>query len=122
MNWEGYTPTGVSSNFQAGIGPKQRVETTFNSFYSMPDYYMLCAMRFEKWWRCDMVYGHDRTTLYDRNPKIGLKNMKEHEHYPCFREYYETSYACADNIMKFLVELSYAKRASDFFESDVSNL
>lgn len=46
MDWEGYTKTGVTNCFQIGLGPKQKVELTFNSFYSMPDYYMICAMRF----------------------------------------------------------------------------
>ena len=46
MNWNGYSKTGATTSFQSGVGPKQRVQTTFNSFYSMPDYYMMCAMRF----------------------------------------------------------------------------
>jgi hypothetical protein len=46
MDWRGFTHTGVTTAFQCGIGPKQKVETTFNSFYSMPDYYIMCAMRF----------------------------------------------------------------------------
>ena len=81
----------------------------------MPDYYMLCAMRFEKWWRCDEVHYQDRTTKYDRNPKHSLRNMQPEQHYPCYRDYYETTYACADNILKFLVELAYAKRAMNFW-------
>ncbi len=47
--------------------------------------------------------------------------MKDEDHYPCFREWYEASYACADNIMKFLMELSFAKKAQDFWVGDVSN-
>jgi hypothetical protein len=42
-------------------------------------------MRFEKWWRCDSVYGEDRVIHYDRNPEIGLTNLKDEDHYPCFR-------------------------------------
>ena len=57
MDWEGFSPTGSTTSFQTGIGPKQKVENTFNSFYSMPDYYIMCAMRFDKWFRCDMTYG-----------------------------------------------------------------
>jgi len=68
MEWDGYSRTGATTSFQTGLGPKQRVESTFNSFYSMPDYYIMCAMRFEKWWKCDMVYSDQRTTLFDRNP------------------------------------------------------
>lgn len=122
MDWEGFSPTGCTNSFQAGLGPKQKVENTFNSFYSMPDYYIMCAMRFEKWFKCDMVYGGERTRQFDRNPKTGLTNMKDEDHYPCFREYYETRYACADNILAFLVELSYHKKARDFFQEDVSNI
>jgi hypothetical protein len=43
----------------------------------MPDYYIMCAMRFEKWFRCDSTYGDDRATYYDRNPDNGLTNMKD---------------------------------------------
>lgn len=60
MEWDGYSATGATTSFQTGIGPKQKVENTFNSFYSMPDYYIMCAMRFDKWFRCDTVYGDDR--------------------------------------------------------------
>ena len=84
MEWQGYSRTGATTSFQTGLGPKQRIETTFNSFYSMPDYYMMCAMRFEKWWRCDMVHSRDRSSKYDRNPDHGLK-LKPDQHYPCFR-------------------------------------
>ena len=69
----------------------------------MPDYYIMCAMRFDKWFRCDTTYGDDRTRSFDRNPEKGLTNLKQADHYPCFREYYETTYACADNILDFLV-------------------
>ena len=85
MNWPGYSVTGSTTSFQVGLGPKQRVQNTFNSFYSMPDYYMMCAMRFEKWWKCDVVYGKMRTTAFDRNPKRGLRDLQDHERYPCFR-------------------------------------
>lgn len=115
MQWTGFSPTGRTTSFQMGLGPKQRVANTFNTFYSMPDYYMLCAMRFEKWWRCDMVF-YDERDKYDLNP-----NPKLSKNYPCFREYYESVYACSDDIFKYLIELAYAKRANDFFEGDISN-
>jgi hypothetical protein len=121
MDWEGFSPTGSTTSFQTGIGPKQKVENTFNSFYSMPDYYIMCAMRFDKWFRCDMTYGEERERHFDRNPEVGLTNMKDHDHYPCFREYYETRYACADNIFHFLVELSYHKKAKGFWRENHSN-
>ena len=56
MEFDGMTKTGATNSFQVGLGPKQQVEQTFNSFYSMPDYYIMCAMRFEKWFKCDSVY------------------------------------------------------------------
>ena len=121
MDWDGYSSTGATTSFQAGVGPKQKVENTFNSFYSMPDYYIMCAMRFDKWYRCDTVYGDERTQ-FDRNPEVGLTNMKQHDHYPCFREYYETRYACADNIFQFLNELAYFKKARGFIREDFSNV
>lgn len=68
-----------------------------------------------------MTYNDEREKNFDRNPKVGLTNLKQHEHYPCFREYYQTRYACADNIFHFLTELSYYKKARGFFREDVSN-
>lgn len=50
-----------------------------------------------------MTYGDDRERSFDRNPEKGLTNLKKEDHYPCFREYYETRYACADNILDFLI-------------------
>lgn len=35
FDYEGFTRTGMSSAFQVSIGPKERVENTFNSFYSV---------------------------------------------------------------------------------------
>jgi hypothetical protein len=122
FDYEGFTRTGMSSAFQVSIGPKERVENTFNSFYSMPDYYIMCAMRFEKWYKCDSVYYEDRNTEFDRNPDKGMKNLKPHDFYPCYKEWYETSYACADNILKYLIELAYSKRAHDFFQEDASSV
>ena len=110
----------MTTSWQVGLMPKERVECTFNSFYSMPDYYIMCAMRFEKWYKCDMVYYEERSTDYDLNPDRGFRNLKNHEYYPCYKEYYESLYACADNILKYLVELSYAKRAHDFYQEDTS--
>lgn len=46
FDYVGYTQTGMTSAFQVGLGPRERVQNTFNAFYSMPDYYIMCAMRF----------------------------------------------------------------------------
>lgn len=116
-NWLGYSATGRTTSFQVGLGPKQRVANTFNAFYSMPDYYMLCAMRFERWWRCDMVYYDEKATKYDWAPIVNNPNR-----YPCYREYYEATFSCADDIFNFLLELAYVKRANDYWEGDHSNL
>jgi hypothetical protein len=121
-DWYGYSQNGRTTMFQSGLGPKQRVENTFNSFYSMPDYYMMCAMRFEKWFKCDSLYDKDRSKFYDRHPDKGIKHLKDHDHYPCFREFYEIKYTCSDHMLKFLMELSYAKKAWGFFAEDVSNV
>ena len=42
----------------------------------MPDYYIMCAMRFDKWFKCDSVYVDERGKHFDRNPETGLTNMK----------------------------------------------
>lgn len=122
FDFNGKSRTGMTTSWQVGLGPKERVENTFNSFYSMPDYYIMCAMRFEKWFKCDSVYYEERSTDFDRNPDRGLKNLRQHEFYPCYKEWYESTYACADNILKYLIELAYAKRSHDFYQEDASSV
>lgn len=122
FDYIGKSRTGANTSWQVGLAPKERVENTFNSFYSMPDYYLMCAMRFEKWFKCDQVYYEDRTSDYDFNPDKGMRNLKPHEYYPCYKEWYETTYSCADNILKYLLELAYAKRSNDFYQEDTSSV
>lgn len=114
--WNGFTRTGRTSSFQTSLGPKQRVETTVNSNYAMSDYKYLCAARFEKWMRCDLIFYTERNK-YDRNPiPANYKN------YPCFREYHEASYACQDDYMRRGLELAYIRRAKDWNHGDYSNV
>ena len=83
---------------------------------------MACALKFEKWFRCDSIYGKDRTYLYDRNPKKTEGDFNFDDNYPCFREWAEINYACADNVMKYLLELAYTKRAQNFLMEDTSSV
>jgi hypothetical protein len=56
------------------------------------DYYELyirilntrCAVKFDSWWKCDMVY-HDERDRFDRNAEF-----KDHKAYPCYKEFYES--------------------------------
>lgn len=78
---------------------------------------MLCGLRFERWFRCDLVYHDLRTTKFDQ-----VKNQKKnYKTYPCYREYYEAQYACQDDMFDFLMELAYIRRANDTFEGDHSS-
>ena len=45
----------------------------------MSDYKYICAARFEKWMKCDLLYYNQRNK-YDRNP---IPN--NYKTYPCFR-------------------------------------
>lgn len=112
----GFTPTGRTNSFQPGLGPKQRVVVPAQTNFIHADFYDLCAMRFEKWWRCDMVYYDQRDTKYDY--RVDQENYKA---YPCFREFYEANYACQDDLFDFLMELHYAKQANDWFPEDAHN-
>ena len=116
MEWRGFTPTGRTSSFQNGMGPKQRIEGTINTNYTMVDYKYICGIRFERWLRCDMIY-YDQREKYDRNPIAA--NYKT---YPCFREYHEASYACQDDYMRRGLELAYIRRAKDWHHGDYSNI
>jgi len=71
-------------------------------------------LRFERWYRCDEVY-YDKRDQYDYNP-----DQSKYKHYPCYRHFYEAQYACTDDFFDFLMELAYAKQASDTFEGDWS--
>jgi hypothetical protein len=122
LDFDGYTPTGATASFEIGLPGKVRGEDTFNSYYSMPDMYMICPMRFNKWFRCDMIYGQDRIAHYDMNPNKGLTNLKMSDHYPCFREYYDARYACADNLFDMLMELAYHKKARNFWSEAANNV
>mmetsp|Transcript_23032 Transcript_23032/g.19995 ORF Transcript_23032/g.19995 Transcript_23032/m.19995 type:complete len:183 (+) Transcript_23032:174-722(+) len=115
IKWDGYTPTGRTNCFQVGPGPKQRVVTTIQSGAVMQDYYNLCALRFERWHRCDLAY-YDKRDQYDWS-----KDQKNYKHYPCFRHFYEAQYACTDDMFDFLQELAFVKRANQTFEEDWSN-
>ena len=114
--WHGFTPTGRAFNFQTAIGPKQRVETSINSNYAMSDYKYMCAARFEKWMMCDLKY-YDVRNKYDRTPI-----PSNYKTYPCFREYYEATYACADDYMRRGLELAYIRRAKNWDHGEFSNV
>jgi len=113
--YDGYSPTGRTNSFQVGSGPKQRVITSVQTEAIQQDYYTLCALRFERWFRCDLVY-YDERDKYDYNA-----DPKTYRHYPCYRHFYEAQYACTDDFFDFLMELAYAKQANDTFEEDWSN-
>jgi hypothetical protein len=115
QTYPGSTPTGRTNCYQHGNPPKQRVAVSSQTNAVFLDYYNLCALRFEKWWGCDMVY-HDIRHKYDYN-----LDQTKWKSYPCFRYFYEAQYACTDDYFDFLMELAYAKTASDKFMADHSN-
>ncbi len=47
-----------------------------------------------------------------------VKDQKNYKAYPCYRQFYEATYACDDTMFDFLLELAYAKRANDTFEGN----
>jgi hypothetical protein len=98
------------------VGPKQRVAVTAQTNYLKEDYFDLCALRFDKWDRCDFVFYDDRSTKYDQ-----VKDLKNYKHYPCYREFYEAQYACSDDLFDFLMELSHQKRANGITHYDVES-
>eukprot|EP01016_Furgasonia_blochmanni_P012987 TRINITY_DN1654_c0_g1_i11.p1 TRINITY_DN1654_c0_g1~~TRINITY_DN1654_c0_g1_i11.p1 ORF type:complete len:251 (-),score=91.35 TRINITY_DN1654_c0_g1_i11:225-977(-) len=111
----GYTPTGRTNSFQATIGPKQKVNTPVQTLFIRADYFDLCALRFEKWHRCDMAF-YDIRNKFDYN-----MDQKNYKSYPCYRDFYEATYACQDDIFDFLMELAFAKKANDTFVEDHQN-
>lgn len=98
------------------VGPKQRVQNTAQTNYLKEDYFDLCALRFDKWDRCDFVYYDERSTKYDH-----VKDYKNYKHYPCYREFYEAQYACSDDLFDFLMELAHQKRANGVTDYEVMN-
>ena len=74
-----------------------------------------CALRFEKWHKCDMIF-HDIRHKYDYN-----LDQTKYKNYPCYRYFYEAQYACTDDQFDFLMELHYAKQSSDTFVDERLN-
>jgi hypothetical protein len=66
--------------------------------------------------KCDLIY-YEQRSKYDRNP---IPN--NYKTYPCFREYHEATYACADDFMRRGLELAYIRRARDWNNGDYSNI
>ena len=62
-----------------------------------------------------MIY-YDKRDNYDYN-----LDQTKYKAYPCYRQFYEAQYACTDDMFEFLMELAYAKQASDNFEDDWRN-
>ena len=99
-------------------GPKQRTAVSAQTDFLHVDFFELCTLRFEKWSECDMKFSKYRTTMFDRNRhNLGDKSKL----YPCFREFYEASYACNDDVFDFLMELNYMRKANRFNMKSVSN-
>ena len=54
--------------------------------------------------------------FYDIRDKYDYNlDQTKYKNYPCYRYFYEAQYACTDDQFDFLMELHYAKRASDIF-------
>jgi len=112
QTYPGSTPTGRTNCYQHGNPPKQRTNVSIQTGAIMQDYYNICALRYEKWWKCDMNF-YDIRHKYDYN-----LDQSKYKHYPCYRYFYEAQYACTDDYFDFLMELHYAKQANDTFMED----
>ena len=73
------------------------------------DYYELCALRFEKWYMCDLTYNDLQHKQFSYNNKHKNGNEKLGNQYPCYKEWYEAGYTCNDDLFDFMMELHYAK-------------
>ena len=75
------------------------------------DYYVLCAYKFDKWFKCDMTYYNQK-----------IEFAKKKEDYPCLDHYYEAQFACADDTFEFMLELAYYRKMNNMnyekFEND----
>jgi hypothetical protein len=72
------------------------------------DYYDLCALRFSKWYKCDMTY-------YDSKIDFAKKKTP----YPCYQYFYEAQYACSDDMFDFLLELAYFRNINNITEEKI---
>lgn len=50
-----------------------------------------------------------------------VKDPKNFKHYPCYREFYEAQYSCIEDAFEYLLELAFARRATDTFEAEYQN-
>jgi hypothetical protein len=84
------------------------VKTSYQQYYSMSDYYLLCSLRFDKWARCEQGLA-------------SLSLVERYKDYPCYQEYYETNYACSDSMIEHLLELQYVRTAAGLTGDEYHN-
>ena len=61
----------------------------------------MCHLRFDHWFRCNTIFEDDKIKFYQKGEK-----------YPCSELWYETEYACADDVLDYLLEVGYYRRAA----------
>ena len=70
----------------------------------------MCSLRFEHWYRCNAT--HRNRTLEYREQGIP---------YPCSGLWYELGQACADDMVDYLLEISYQREAMGYKPKDFMN-
>lgn len=75
------------------------------AYFAKEDFFELCGYRFSKWYKCDIFYSDQKEEF-----------AKNNQEYPCFGLFYDSQYACSDQMFDYLLELSYARRKQGVFD------
>ena len=68
-------------------------------------------MRFEHWYRCNFNFRDQYADF-----------LKEGKTYPCTSLFYETKYACSDDMLEYLLELGHTRMANEYHPKDYVSL
>ena len=75
------------------------------------DFFELCVVRFDKWFKCDRTFDGLRQKFSQNN-----------ERYPCFKHFYEMQYACSDHFLNYLMELHYYRTVNNLDPEKLTNI
>ena len=75
--------------------------------YLHQDFWSLCHLRFEHWYRCNYNF---RSSYSDY--------IKRGEKYPCSSLWYEMKSACSDDMIEYLLEMGNVRMANNYHPKD----
>ena len=97
--WTGWTATGATNAFETLGGRKRKQYVSEQVNYMHQDYFELCAVRFDRFSTCDLMFSDKRIDFAKRG-----------EEYPCYKYFYEAQFSCSDDMILFLMEAHFYRQ------------